>query len=118
MEANTKQCPYCAEIIHADAVKCKHCGELLDATLSATKNQPLYNTTTIIEQRPERKWSPGVAALLSFIIPGAGQMYKGHVVRGLFWFVLTIVAYCFFIIPGIVLHVICIVSAASGNPYQ
>lgn len=25
----TKQCPFCAEKIHRDAVKCKHCGEFL-----------------------------------------------------------------------------------------
>lgn len=29
-EARTKRCPYCAEEILEDAVKCKHCGEFLD----------------------------------------------------------------------------------------
>ena len=27
----------------------------------------------------QRLWSPGVAALLSFFIPGLGQLYKGSV---------------------------------------
>lgn len=28
--AETKPCPYCAETIHLKAIKCKHCGELLN----------------------------------------------------------------------------------------
>jgi len=32
---------------------------------------------------------PGVAALLSFLIPGLGQIYNGDVLRGLFWLIIT-----------------------------
>jgi len=32
---------------------------------------------------------PGVAAVLSFLIPGAGQIYNGCILRGLFWLVVT-----------------------------
>jgi TM2 domain-containing membrane protein YozV len=32
---------------------------------------------------------PGVAALLSFLIPGVGQIYNGEVFRGLFWLIVT-----------------------------
>lgn len=32
---------------------------------------------------------PGVAALLSFLIPGIGQIYNGDVLRGLFWLIIT-----------------------------
>jgi TM2 domain-containing membrane protein YozV len=32
---------------------------------------------------------PGVAALLSFLIPGVGQIYNGDILRGLFWLIIT-----------------------------
>jgi len=32
---------------------------------------------------------PGVAALLSFVIPGVGQIYNGEILRGLFWLIIT-----------------------------
>lgn len=124
MESNTKKCPYCAGEIHIDALKCKHCREILDDDLRATReaktqNQPhvVVHTERVISNQ-ERKWSPGIAALLSFILPGAGQMYKGNVVSGIFWFIITIIAYFMLIIPGIILHLICIIAASSGNPYK
>ena len=32
---------------------------------------------------------PGVAALLSFVLPGIGQIYNGEILRGLFWLIIT-----------------------------
>jgi TM2 domain-containing membrane protein YozV len=32
---------------------------------------------------------PGTAALLSFLIPGIGQIYNGDILRGLFWLIVT-----------------------------
>lgn len=32
---------------------------------------------------------PGVAAVLSFFIPGIGQIYNGDILRGLFWLIIT-----------------------------
>jgi TM2 domain-containing membrane protein YozV len=31
----------------------------------------------------------GIAAVLSLILPGAGQVYNGHFWRALFWFIFT-----------------------------
>ncbi|WP_163992099.1 hypothetical protein [Pyxidicoccus caerfyrddinensis] len=32
---------------------------------------------------------PGIAALLSFLIPGVGQIYNGDILRGVFWLIVT-----------------------------
>jgi TM2 domain-containing membrane protein YozV len=33
--------------------------------------------------------NPGVAGVLSFVIPGLGQIYNGAFLRGLFWLIIT-----------------------------
>jgi TM2 domain-containing membrane protein YozV len=62
-----------------------------------------------------RRWSRGTAILLSLFIPGLGQAYKGQIINGLVWFVLTIAGYIAFIIPGMVLHLLCLIGASRGN---
>ena len=65
-----------------------------------------------VQSRP----SNGIAAVLSLFIPGAGQMYKGKVGQGIGWLICTIIGYVAFVIPGLVLHFICIFHAASMEP--
>lgn len=33
--------------------------------------------------------NPGVAAVLSLLLPGVGQFYNGDFLRGLFWLIVT-----------------------------
>ena len=115
MEENYRKCPYCAEEINKEAIKCKHCGEILDNDIRISRNQA---NQPIIQPYRERKWSPGIAALLSFVIPGAGQMYKGKIGTGIFWFIIVIIGYFMFILPGLILHLICVITATSGDPYK
>jgi TM2 domain-containing membrane protein YozV len=60
-----------------------------------------------------RHASPALAAVLSLIVPGAGQLYTGNVLSALLWFVLVTAGYTL-ILPGIFLHLFCIAFAASS----
>ena len=33
--------------------------------------------------------NPGTAAVLSFLVPGIGQIYNGTILRGVFWLIVT-----------------------------
>jgi TM2 domain-containing membrane protein YozV len=65
---------------------------------------------------PPAKWNGGIAAVLSLVIPGAGQMYKGQVGNGLVWLIVVVIGYFMLVVPGLILHLCCIVGAASGDP--
>jgi TM2 domain-containing membrane protein YozV len=62
------------------------------------------------------KWNAGTAAFLSFLIPGWGQMYKGQKKAGILWLVFTVVGYFFIVIPGLFIHIICMLDAAYVKP--
>lgn len=82
VQDGVRPCPYCAEPIQAAAKKCKHCGEFLSTLASGTavdRNRSSSRQHSRVSQMPIN----GVAALLSFIFPGAGQMIQGAILRGL-----------------------------------
>jgi len=58
--------------------------------------------------------TPGVAAVLSVLIPGLGQVYAGRLIPGAIWFLATMVSYSAVLLPGFLVHAFCVWSAYSG----
>lgn len=69
-----------------------------------------------IARSPTKPASPALAALLSTLIPGAGQLYVGRWLAGALWFLVVSAGYAL-LLPGLILHLFCIVSAA-GSAHQ
>jgi hypothetical protein len=57
--------------------------------------------------------SPGIAAALSLLIPGAGHAYTGHYASAVLWFLLVSAGYTL-VLPGVFLHLFAIASAAGS----
>lgn len=97
----------------------------LPAAVSATQQAEYVPTApagsgqvVVINQPPVRRWSPGLAAVLSFFVPGLGQLYKGQILNGIVWFFLVGMGYMALFVPGLFLHFFCVLGALSGNPWS
>ncbi len=64
----------------------------------------------------DASYSPAAAAALSLFLPGVGQIYSGRVPQGVGWMLATGLGYLLFLVPGLILHICCIVNAAAGPP--
>lgn len=82
--------------------------------------RPRASQTLALESRTpsflETRHAPNAAAaaILSMIVPGAGQLYAGRPLTAIAWFALVTMGYLLLIVPGVILHVLCVASAASA----
>jgi hypothetical protein len=105
-------CHACGRQITRRAAFCPECGTSLAG--GASGGYEYERPPVVVYRQP--LWSPGLAAVLSFFIPGLGQLYKRQLLASLGWFIFVPVGYYFFFLPGLILHVCCIISAISGDP--
>jgi hypothetical protein len=76
----------------------------------AARPQP----TTLVRLVPShrgRAASPLLAAALTLFVPGAGHLYAGRILGAVLWFLVVTAGYAL-ILPGLVLHLFAIASAA------
>jgi TM2 domain-containing membrane protein YozV len=117
---STQMCPFCRSEIDAEARKCPQCQEWVDDSHRKPAGPRVVS------------FHPGVAAALSFFIPGMGQIYKTQIALGIIVFILVSFFYLAFILcainfrvfpglilfllPGAMIHITYIVDAGSSEP--
>jgi TM2 domain-containing membrane protein YozV len=84
--------------------------QLPAAVAAPRRPQPQQNALLRWESAPR---SSILAGLLSVWIPGAGHLYAGRVAAAIVWFLAVGAGYVL-ILPGLILHLFCIISAASA----
>ena len=64
-----------------------------------------YRLQIAASETPLAKQTHGLPALLSFFIPGLGQLIKGQVLKGIFVFIGFGIGLACFVIPGILIWI-------------
>jgi len=68
-------CCYCDEVVNQEAMKCRHCGEFLDEELRQARLEESGLST-------KSAFCRGLAAVLSTVWPGLGQIFQGRLGTG------------------------------------
>lgn len=111
---NLQDCPDCGRQVSKRAEACPHCGAPIAS--ARTKVPPrVAAVPTITAPTTTRAWNPGIAAVLSFFIPGLGLLYRGEFGSALVFFLVVsflytmgVIAHPFWFLLGLAFHGICI----------
>jgi DNA-directed RNA polymerase subunit RPC12/RpoP len=76
--SDEKQCPFCSETIKSTAIKCKHCGSLLNK--QKQQDTPIQKNPPVIKNLKSLPLALG----LNLLLPGLGYMYMGRIFLGFF----------------------------------
>jgi len=102
-EATASQARFCSQcgqpVVVAGAVFCKECGARLAA--SGVLSELTSN-------------SPSIIAFALSVMPGLGHFYSGRTGRAISWFLGVVFAYRVSSSLGVLMHVVCGVSAARA----
>jgi hypothetical protein len=74
MDQMAKKCPFCAETIQAEAIKCKHCGEFLQARQDSASASNKTNIPTLDNPNYSQAIFTIVVLILGIIISGLNDL--------------------------------------------
>ena len=102
IKINTVKCPFCAEEISSEAIKCKHCGEFLDSSIQEQRVRENARITRNETLKPVNRFSnifggiylifQGLGALLFLTIKTDGTIQLIFVSLGLISILIGIIA--------------------------
>jgi len=94
-----------AGLLHDFAAETKHTAPGFGTQLAIVEPMDNYYEDRALVQRGP---SPGIAAVLSVLIPGLGQVYNGNLLGGAIWFLAAGFGYWAILVPGFLLHALCV----------
>ncbi|HET6762890.1 MAG TPA: hypothetical protein VFH27_04435 [Longimicrobiaceae bacterium] len=108
----TRECPKCGGPVN-EAGWCEACEQRI--TRPKAYRFERRSTSKLPRQwLVKRKWLHTTAALMSLVVPGAGQVYKGRIRTGVLWFVIVVGCYLWVGPPAALVHLMCIITAGSA----
>lgn len=112
MAETARTCPTCGEAGNGQGW-CDHCHRRIGsgAVVRVEHRSSSRRPRRWMVQRSYLHWT---AALMSLLIPGAGQVYKGRTLQGVAWFVAVLAGYLTVGAPALLIHLMCVVSAGSA----
>jgi TM2 domain-containing membrane protein YozV len=90
MQPETKRCPYCAEIVAFQAIKCKHCGSSIDK-----------QTMAVARTKSDKKLLIAVLLLIFTGWFGVHAFYSGNILQGFVYPIFGFLGFMMIGAPGI-----------------